>query len=322
MSQNKLAEILKHDSSFKELYEKHASEIDAINKLKKEMNAVILAHNYMAPDIFLTVADLVGDSLGLAFDAVETKADIILMAGVHFMAETAKLMSPAKTVLIPDMEAGCSLASSITANNIEKLRQKHPNVPVVCYANTTAEVKAASDICCTSANAVKVVESLGTEEVIFLPDENLASYAASKSKIKIITWKGDCEVHVLFTKEDIDKCREKYPDTVILAHPECKRDVLEASDFIGSTSGMIKYVRENRPKHASIITECSMGAILALENPDIHFNMPCYKCPHMELITIPKILSSLQNMEHKVEIDAGIAVNARKSVERMLALGK
>lgn len=298
----------------------HAPIIASINRLKEQRNAVILAHNYQTPEIFHGVADLTGDSLALARQAVETEADVIVLCGVHFMAETAKLLNPEKTVLIPDLEAGCSLAASITAEDVRLLRQRYPGVPVVTYVNTSAAVKAECDVCCTSANALQVVESLGSERVIFLPDEFLGQYIAGQTEIDVIVWKGHCEVHERFTADDLRFYREQYPDIQILAHPECPPSVLAEADFIGSTSGMIRHVGEQRPHRIVMITECSMSDNVAVEFPEIDFIRPCNLCPHMKRITLPKILRSLQRLEHRVEVQPEIAEGARCSLERMLAV--
>jgi quinolinate synthase len=259
-----------------------------INKLKKETNSVILAHNYQTPQIFYGVADIVGDSLALAIKAAEVKEENIIMCGVHFMAETAKIMSPEKKVYLPDMRAGCSLAASITGEDIRKLKKQHPGVPVVTYVNTTADVKAETDICCTSANAVKVVESLGVKKVIFLPDEYLAKYVASKTDVEIISWHGKCEVHEKFSEKEIHELRKNYPDLTIIAHPECPPDVINASDFAGSTSHMVNYVKEKKPKNVFLVTECSMSDNVEIENPDVNFVKPCNLCPHMKSIEFQK----------------------------------
>lgn len=298
----------------------YAPIIHEINRLKKEKNAVILAHNYQSAQIFHTVADVVGDSLALARDAAETDADIIIMCGVHFMAETAKLLNPNKKVIIPDPKAGCSLADSITAADVRLLREKYPGVPVVTYVNTSAEVKAETDICCTSGNAVKIVESLGVPEVLFLPDEYLANYVATQTKVKIIAWKGHCEVHERFTAEDINFFRKNNPGAVVLAHPECPPEVLAVSDFIGSTANMENYVKTEKPPRVILITECAMSDNLQAANPNTQFLRPCNLCPHMQRITLPKILASLQNEGPLVEIDPAIAGRAREAVERMLAV--
>jgi quinolinate synthase len=298
----------------------HAPYVAAIQELKQERNAVILAHNYQTPEIFHGVADIVGDSLALAREAAETKADVIVLAGVHFMAETAKILNPDKTVLIPDLLAGCSLADSITAADVRGLRAQYPGVPVVTYVNTSADVKAESDVCCTSGNAVEVVESLGVPRVIFLPDEYLGRWVASQTKVEIILWKGHCEVHERFTGNEIRSLRETYPGVVVIAHPECPPDVLAASDFVGSTSGMLKHVRDRRPQKVAMITECSMSDNLAAEFPEIDFVRPCNLCPHMKRITLPKIYESLRDLKFAVEIDPVVAGRARQAVERMLAV--
>jgi len=299
----------------------HAPYVAAINALKKERNAVVLAHNYMTPEIFHCVADITGDSLALARRAAQTDADVIVLAGVHFMAETAKLLNPDKTVLIPDMRAGCSLAESITAADIRKLREKHPGVPVVTYVNTSAEVKAESDICCTSGNAVAIVESLGCEEVIFLPDEYLANYVAQQTDVRIITWKGHCEVHERFTADELQDYRASYEDLTIIAHPECPPDVLAAADFVGSTAQMSRFVETRRPKRVLMVTECSMSDNVAADITDVQFIRPCNLCPHMKRITLAKIYESLDKLEPRVEIDPGVAEKARRAVERMLEHG-
>ena len=296
--------------------------ISAINRLKKEKNAVILAHNYQAPEIFHGVADIVGDSLALAIEAKNTDADIIVMAGVHFMAETAKLVNPSKTVLIPDPRAGCSLAESITPNDIRLLRQKYPGVPVVTYVNTSADVKAESDICCTSGNAVRVVESLGVPEVICLPDEYLANWIAGQTKVKIIKWKGHCEVHERFKVRDIEFYRSLDQNLVVLAHPECPPEIQAAADYVGSTAGMIQYVDQKRPKKVVMVTECSMGDNVAINFPDVQFMRPCNLCPHMQRITLPKIYDALLNNRHAVEIPDDLAKRARLPIERMIAAGR
>ena len=294
--------------------------VKAINNLKRERNAVILAHNYQTPEIYNCVADFVGDSLQLAIEATKTKAPIIVQAGVHFMAETSKILNPDKTVLIPDVRAGCSLASSITGEDVRLLRDRYPGVPIVAYVNTSADVKAEVDICCTSANAVQVVESLNAETVIFLPDQYLASYVASQTKVKIIAWKGACEVHERFTGDELAKYRAADPSVQIIAHPECPPDVLEAADYTGSTKGMIDWVRSNKPKRVVMVTECSMADNVKAELPDVEFVKPCNLCPHMKRITLPKILDSLIYMKEEVVIDPLIAAKARRSVERMIQL--
>jgi len=298
----------------------HAPYVAAIHELKKQRNAVILAHNYQTPEIFHGVADIVGDSLALAREAAKTEADVIVLAGVHFMAETAKVLNPQKTVLIPDLLAGCSLADSITAEDVRRLRAQHPGVPVVTYVNTSADVKAESDICCTSGNAVEVVESLGVPRVIFLPDEYLGRYVASQTKVEIILWKGHCEVHERFTGQEIRTLRETHPGVLVIAHPECPPEVLAESDFVGSTSGMLKHVRDRRPKQVAMITECSMSDNLAAAFPEVSFVRPCNLCPHMKRITLPKIYESLRDMKFEVRVDPAVAGRARQAVERMLAV--
>jgi len=299
----------------------HAPYVDAIREWKARRNAVILAHNYQAPEIFHGVADATGDSLALAHKGARTDADVIVMAGVHFMAETAKILSPGKTVLIPDLEAGCSLAASITAADVRLLRERYPDTPVVTYVNTSAAVKAESDVCCTSANAVEVVESLGVSRVIFLPDEYLGKYVASKTRTEILLWRGHCEVHERFTGDEIRAFRRQHPDVAVLAHPECPPDVLAASDYVGSTAGMVRHLGATRPSRVVLVTECSMADNVAVEFPTTEFVRPCNLCPHMKRITLPKILHALQAMEHRVEVDEAVAARARRAVERMLAVG-
>lgn len=295
--------------------------IDAINRLKKEKNAVILAHNYQTPEIFHGVADIVGDSLALAREAIEVDADIIVMCGVHFMAETAKLLSPEKTVLIPDLGAGCSLSESITGADVRLLKERFPGVPVVTYVNTSADVKAETDICCTSSNAVHVVESLGVDRVLFLPDEFLAHNVARQTDVEILAWRGRCMVHERFSATEIEEYREANPGIVVLAHPECPPDVLEVADYAGSTSGMINYARKQQPPQVVMITECSMSDNVAAELPGVDFIRPCNLCPHMKQITLPRILHSLREMQHPVAIAPEVADRARLAVERMLAVG-
>ncbi|KAA1184551.1 quinolinate synthase NadA [Rhizobium tropici] len=295
-------------------------DVEAILELKRRRNAVILAHNYQTPEIFHGVADIVGDSLALARKAVEVDADIIVLAGVHFMAETAKLLNPEKTVLIPDMEAGCSLAESITPEDIALLREAHPGVPVVTYVNTSAAVKAASDICCTSGNARQVVESLGVPKVLMLPDEYLARNVARETNVELIAWHGHCEVHELFTADDIRQLRENYPGVTVLAHPECPPDVVAAADFAGSTAVMSDYVGKKRPSRVVLLTECSMSDNVAVHHPDVEFIRPCNLCPHMKRITLGNIRKALEEGRHEVTIDPAIAADARRAVERMLAI--
>ncbi len=300
----------------------HAPRIVEIERLKRERGAVILAHNYQTPEIFHGVADLVGDSLALARMAADTDADVIVLCGVHFMAETAKVLNPDKTVLIPDLEAGCSLAESITAGDVRRLKAEYPGVPVVTYVNTTAEVKAETDVCCTSANAVEVVESLGVDRVIFLPDEYLGKWVASQTDVEVILWNGHCEVHERFTPEDIADFRRQWPGVKVIAHPECDLPVLQAADMVGSTSGMIRWVADNRPERVAMITECSMSDNVAAEFPDIEFVRPCSLCPHMKRITLDNIAASLRGMRHAVEVDPQVAERARRAVERMLEVGR
>jgi quinolinate synthase len=294
--------------------------VKAINDLKKVRNAVILAHNYQTPEIYNCVADVVGDSLQLARDAAKVDADVIVQGGVHFMAETSKLLNPDKVVLIPDRKAGCSLAESITGADVRLLRQRYPGVPVVAYVNTSAEVKAEVDICCTSSNAVQIVESMGSDRVIFLPDQYLAKFVASQTKVQIIAWHGACEVHERFTGEELRRYREADPTVQIIAHPECPPDVLAEADFAGSTAHMIKWVKDHRPRRVVMVTECSMADNVAAETPDVEFVRPCNLCPHMKRITLPKILDSLLTMTEEVLIDPAIAERARRSVERMVNL--
>ena len=300
----------------------HAPLIYKINKLKKEKNAVILAHNYQTPEIFHGIADFAADSLALALEASKTKADIIIMCGVHFMAETAKLMNPSKKVLLPDMSAGCSLSASITGKDVRLLKEKYPGVPVVSYVNTSADVKAETDVCCTSANAVKVVESLGVEKVIFLPDDYLAKYVASNTKVKIISWKGTCIVHEQFTAKEINEIKKQNPDIAVIAHPECPPDVIKASDFAGSTTGMSDYVKKNQPKKVMMVTECSMSDNVQVDNPNVQFVKPCNLCPYMKKITLPKILDCLEKENNEIIIPNNLVKKARLSVERMTSIGR
>lgn len=297
-----------------------SDDIDAILALKRERNAVILAHNYQTPEIFHCVADIVGDSLALARKAMAVEADVIVLAGVHFMAETAKLLNPDKTVLIPDLGAGCSLADSITAEDVRLMRQKYPGVPIVTYVNTSAAVKAESDICCTSGNARAVVESLGAPRVIMLPDEYLAKNIAAQTTIEIIAWQGHCEVHERFTPADIRELREAHPGVTVLAHPECPPEVVAEADFAGSTAAMSDYVGQHRPARVVLMTECSMSDNVAVEHPEVEFIRPCNLCPHMKRITLANIRSALEHNRHVVTIDENIAGPARLAVERMLAV--
>jgi len=294
--------------------------IAEIEALKAKRNAVVLAHNYMTPDIFHGVADLRGDSLALARMAEETEADVIVMAGVHFMAETAKILNPSKTVLIPDLRAGCSLAESITGAGVRLLRQRYPGVPVVTYVNTSAEVKAASDICCTSGNAVAVVESLGADRVIFLPDQYLGRWVASQTGVEVILWEGSCMVHERFTGAQLREYRAAHPGIRVIAHPECPPDVLDEADFVGSTAGMISWVEKNRPPKVVMVTECSMSDNVAAEIRDVEFVRPCNLCPHMKRITLAGIADALRHMRHEVKVPPAVAERARLAVTRMLAV--
>jgi quinolinate synthase len=302
----------------------YAPVIAEINRLKREKDAVILAHNYMTPEIFHGVGDFVGDSLALAREAARTDAKVIVQAGVHFMAETSKILSPDKTVLIPSMQAGCSLAASITGADVRLLKQKYPGLPVVTYVNTSADVKAESDICCTSGNAVKVVETIarefGTDTVIMIPDKYLARNVAAKTGVKVITWEGACEVHERFTAQEIRDYRAAHPGITVLAHPECPPEVVAEADFAGSTAAMINYVGDHKPKRVVMVTECSMSDNVAVEHPDVEFVRPCNLCPHMKRITLDGILHSLQTMTHEVIVPADIAARAKAPIDRMLAI--
>lgn len=294
--------------------------VKAINDLKAQRDAVILAHNYQTPEIFHCVADIVGDSLQLAREATKVKQQVIVQCGVHFMAETSKILNPHKTVLIPDSHAGCSLAASITGADVRLLRERFPGVPVVAYVNTSADVKAEVDICCTSSNAVQVVESLNADTVIFVPDQYLAKYVASKTSVKIVAWKGACEVHERFTGDELRSYRQADPSVQIIAHPECPPEVLAEADFTGSTAHMIDWVRNNQRKRIVMVTECSMADNVQAEFPDVAFVKPCNLCPHMKRITLPRILDSLTHMHEEVTVDPAIIANARRSVERMINL--
>jgi quinolinate synthase len=297
-----------------------AGDIDAILDLKRERNAVVLAHNYQTPEIFHCVADIVGDSLALAREATKVDADVIVLAGVHFMAETAKLLNPGKTVLIPDLRAGCSLASSITADDVRLLRQRYPGVPVVTYVNTSAAVKAESDVCCTSGNARKVIESLGVPRVIMLPDEYLAQNVAAETGVEIIAWAGHCEVHERFTAAEIRELREQHPGVVVLAHPECPPEVVAVADFAGSTASMSQYVADRQPRRVVLVTECSMSDNVAVQHPNVEFVRPCNLCPHMKRITLGNIRRALEDLSPEVTIAPDVAARARRAVERMLAV--
>jgi len=301
----------------------HAPYVEAINALKKERNAVILAHNYMTPQIYHGIADFVGDSLQLAIKATEVDADVIVQCGVHFMAETSKILNPAKTVLIPDPEAGCSLAESVTAANVEEMRAKYPGAPVVTYVNTTAEGKAASDICCTSSNAAKIVAAMESDTVIMTPDQYLAQNVARQVPQKrVVWWEGSCIVHEKYTAEDLREFRKWEPETSIIAHPECPPDVVAEADYSGSTSDIIAFVHREKPKKAMLVTECSMASNISDELPGVDFVGPCNMCPYMKKITLEKVLWSLHTMSHAVEVDAAVADKARVAVERMIDLSR
>ncbi|EJW10421.1 Quinolinate synthetase [Rhodovulum sp. PH10] len=299
---------------------RHAPLVHAIARLKRERRAIVLAHNYQAPVIFHGVADIVGDSLALAREASRTDAEVIVVAGVAFMAETVKLMNPDKIVLIPDPAAGCSLAASIGPADVRALREMHPGVPVVAYVNTSAAVKAEVDVCCTSGNAVEVVESLGVPKVIFLPDAWLAHHVAGKTGVEIVAWTGSCEVHVRFSGEEIAEFRESYDDLVVLAHPECRPDVLAVADLVGSTAAMLDYIETRRPRRVLLLTECAMGDNVSAAIPDVEVVRPCHLCPHMGLITLDNILASLETLSPRVEIDPAVAGPAQLAVERMLSV--
>ncbi|EFL90650.1 quinolinate synthase NadA [Ahrensia sp. R2A130] len=299
----------------------HAPYVYAINKLKKQRNAAILAHNYQTPEIYHCVADIAGDSLQLAMEATRVEADIIVQCGVHFMAETSKLLNPSKTVLIPDMKAGCSLADSITGADVRLLREANPGVPIVTYVNTSADVKAESDICCTSSNAVQVVESFGVDTVLLIPDEYLAQNVATQTDVKILTWKGHCEVHERFTAEELLAYKEVDPAIQIVAHPECPLEVTAVADFTGSTKGMIDYATSQKPgAKVLLVTECSMASNIQEQAPGVEFIKPCNLCPHMKRITLPKILDSLLEMKEEVLVDPTMAEKAKRAVERMVNL--
>jgi len=303
-------------------WEMKAPLIHEINRLKKERNAVILAHNYMVPEIFHGIGDYVGDSLGLSIIAKEADADVIVFCGVHFMAETAKILNPSKTVLIPDLDAGCSLSESIEAEDVILMKQRYPGVPVVTYVNTPASIKAESDICCTSANAVAVVESLGVPKVIFLPDEYLARNVAKQTDVEVIAWKGRCMVHEQFTVDEIRAYRDQYPGIEVIAHPECSPEVCDEADFVGSTTGMIDYLDRARSNRVIMVTECSMSDNVMEAHPDLEFVRPCTICPHMKKITLEKTLASLQEMKHEIHLEEELRTRALVAVERMLEIGR
>ena len=295
-------------------------DLDAIAELKREKNAIVLAHNYMTPEIFHLVGDIVGDSLHLAREAQRADADIILVAGVHFMAETAKLLNPDRTVLIPDLRSGCSLAESITAADVRAIRRAHPGVPIVTYVNTSAAVKAESDVCCTSGNAVQIVESLGVSQVALIPDQYLARNIAAQTDVEVITHPGACEVHERFTAHDINHIREQHPGVTVLAHPECPPDVVGAADYAGSTAQMNTYVETQQPPRVALITECSMSDNIAANHPQLEFVRPCNLCPHMKRNTLGSIRQALETEQHAVQIDPSVAEPARRAVTRMLEL--
>lgn len=300
----------------------YAADVGAILELKRRRRAAILAHNYQDPVIFHGVADVTGDSLAFAEKATGLDADLLVVCGVTFMAETVKLLNPQRTVLIPDLEAGCSLAESITAEDVRELKRKHPGVPVVCYVNTTAAVKAESDICCTSANAVEVVRSLGTDRVLMVPDRYLAHYVGEQAGIDVIPWEGRCEVHERFTTRDIRELRSLFPGVVVLAHPECTPEILAEADYVGSTSGMIRRLHAHPPACAALITECTMSDNVAAEMPGVTFVRPCNICPYMRKITLPAVRRSLETMTYEVAIDPGIAGRAKSAIDRMLEVGR
>ena len=300
----------------------YAPLVHAINTLKKQKNAVILAHNYMTPDIFGLVGDYTGDSLGLAIEATKTDAKMIIQGGVHFMAETSKILCPDKRVFIPSMRAGCSLASSISGDDIKLIKQRYPGIPVVTYVNTSADVKAESDICCTSSNAVAIVEHItkewGVDKVIMLPDEFLAKNVAKQTNVQVIAWHGRCEVHARFSADDIADMRAAHPGVVVLAHPECPPEVVGASDFTGSTKAMSDYVSDNKPDNVILLTECSMSDNVALENPEVDFVRPCNLCPHMKRITLENIYECLKNETNEVLVDEAVRLRAKKAVTDMI----
>jgi quinolinate synthase len=299
----------------------HAPYVYWINRLKKERNAIILAHNYQTPEIYHCVADIRGDSLQLAREATLVDEEIIVQCGVHFMAETSKLLNPDKTVLIPDLRAGCSLAESITGADVRLLRERYPGVPIVTYVNTSAEVKAESDICCTSSNALRIVESFASDTVLLIPDEYLAKNVARQTKKKILTWKGHCEVHERFTADELLAFKEADPAIEIIAHPECPPSVVKIADYTGSTAGMIAYAKGRSPgAKVLLVTECSMASNIEKEAKGVQFIKPCNLCPHMKRITLPKILDSLLEMKEEVVVDPMVAAKARQAVERMVNL--
>ncbi len=320
---------------------RHKAEIaEEILRLKEERNAVILAHNYMEPALFYSVPDYVGDSLELSRKAAAAEQDVIVFCGVRFMAETAKILSPDKTVLLPAERAGCSLAASITAEDVRKLKAQFPGVPVVTYVNTYADVKAECDICCTSSNAAAVVESLGTDTVIFLPDEYLAKNTAKETgkhiifptrmppeqfdaslDYQLVGWHGRCEVHEQFTVEDIENARRQFPDVLVLAHPECSPEVVEASDYSGSTTAMVQYVKQHKADKYLILTECAMGDNIAAENPDKEMLRMCsIRCPHMNEITLEDTRDALLHNRYVIDVPEDVRERAFRSVKRMIEI--
>jgi quinolinate synthase len=300
----------------------YAPYVIAINALKTKRNAVILGHNYMTPEIYHGVADFVGDSLQLAIKATEVEADVIVQCGVHFMAETSKIMNPSKIVLMPDMAAGCSLAESITADGVAEMRALYPGAPVVSYVNTTAEVKAASDVCCTSANALQIVNAMEGDTVIMTPDQYLARNVAALTDKRVVWWEGSCIVHELYTAADLRAYRENDPDVKIIAHPECTPEVVAEADFTGSTKGIIDWVHKHKPAKAMLVTECSMAANIADELPEVEFAKPCNMCPYMKMITLEKILYALHSMTGEVLVDPEISARARVAVQRMIDISR
>ncbi len=300
----------------------YAPYVAAINKLKAERNAVILAHNYMTPEIYHGIADFVGDSLQLAIKATEVEEQVIVQCGVHFMAETSKILNPSKTVLIPDRSAGCSLAESITAEGVAEMRARYPGAPVVSYVNTTAEVKAASDICCTSANALQIVDAMDGDTVIMTPDQHLAQNVAKLSKKRVVWWAGSCIVHEQYTAEEMRAYRAADPEVKIIAHPECTTEVTAEADYTGSTSGIIDWIDTHRPAKALLVTECSMASNISDAFPDVDFAKPCNMCPYMKKISLENVLWSLHTMSHEVVVDAEVAEKARRAVQRMIDLSR
>lgn len=294
--------------------------IDEINRLKVEKNALVLAHNYMTPDIFHGIADIVGDSLALAREAVNTSADIIVVCGVHFMAETVKILNPTKKVLIADLEAGCSLSEGITAADVLELRRRFPGAPVVTYVNTSAEVKAVTDVCCTSGNALEVVESIDADEIIFIPDQYLGRNVQRHTKKKLHLWAGSCMVHEQFTPADIRELRATHRNLTVMAHPECPPEVVDEADYAGSTAQMIQFIKAKRPSKIALITECSMSDNVSVPFPDVEFIRPCNLCPHMKKITLPKVLDALRSERPEVFVDEALIAPARRAIEAMLAV--